>query len=271
MALEADTDELTLAADFPGADHAAWLKLVEKVLNGVPFDKKLVARSYDGIAIQPLYTRDDWDATGDPSGVPGAAPFTRGGTLLGTSQGGWGVRQSHGHPDPAVANRQILDDLEHGVSSIVLKVDPAGKHGVCIRSRADLDTTLRGVMLDLAPVVLEPTGPSLPVSALVMDLLARSGVKNDAYTGNFGADPLASLAASGTLITALEIVLARMADTACHVSRTYPKARALNVKTAVYHSAGCGEAQELGFAMATAVDYLRAVTKAVRMRMALSV
>ena len=32
---------------------------MDGVLKGAPFDKRLVARSYDGLAIQPLYTRAD--------------------------------------------------------------------------------------------------------------------------------------------------------------------------------------------------------------------
>lgn len=257
-----ETGELTLAGDFPPASHDAWLKLVDKVLAGAAFDKRLVARTYDGLAIQPLYTRADWDATGDPSGFPGGAPYTRGGSVLGTARNGWDIRQVHGHPDPATVNRHILEDLERGVTSIVLKVDPGGRHGTCIRSAADLDAALNGVLLDLAPVVLEPTGPSLPLSALFMDLLARRGVAEDAFAGNFGTDPLGALALSGTLITGLDTVLARMADTAAYVSRRFPKARTLNVKTLAYHGAGCGEAQELGIALAAATAYLRAIVEA---------
>ena len=87
MTGETKADELSLAADFGPARHDAWLKLVDKVLAGAPFDKKLVSRTYDGLAIQPLYTREDWNAAGDPSGFPGGAPYTRGGSVLGTAAG----------------------------------------------------------------------------------------------------------------------------------------------------------------------------------------
>ncbi|MDX2221669.1 MAG: methylmalonyl-CoA mutase family protein [Rhodospirillaceae bacterium] len=257
-----DPDILPLAAEFPAATDAAWLALVDKILGGVPFEKKLVSRTYDGLAIKPLYTRADWDGAGDPAGFPGGAPYVRGSSALGTSQGGWDIRPAHGHPDPAEANRQILEDLEGGATSIVLRTDPAGAHGVCVRSLADFDAALKDVYLDLAPVVLEPTGPSLPLSALFMQLLARRGVKPEQFRGNFGADPLASLANSGTLIVDMPVVLARMADTAAYAAATYPHARALNAKSVVYHSAGAGEALELACVMATAVEYLRALAKA---------
>ena len=42
-------DDLTLAAEFPPATREQWLTLVETVLKGADFDKKLVSRTYDGL------------------------------------------------------------------------------------------------------------------------------------------------------------------------------------------------------------------------------
>ena len=259
MTGETKADELSLAADFGPARHDAWLKLVDKVLAGAPFDKKLVSRTYDGLAIQPLYTREDWNAAGDPSGFPGGAPYTRGGSVLGTAQGGWDIRQRHAHPDPEVANRQILEDLERGVTSVTLKIDASGQHGICVRSRRDMEALLKGLLLDIAPVILEPVGPSLPITALMVDALRAMGMKNADFAGNFGTDPLGTLAVSGKMSNSLDDVMARMADTAAFTAANFPKARGVNIKTAGYHSAGAADAQELACGLAAAVEYLRAM------------
>ncbi len=251
---------LSLAADFPAAGHDQWLKLVDKVLAGAPFDKKLLSRTYDGLAIQPLYTRADWNAAGDPSGLPGGVPFTRGGRALGTSVDGWDIRQSHRHPDPAMVNAEILSDLEHGVASIVLMTDTNGVNGTAIRTERDLDRALQGVQLDLAPVVLQATAASLPTAALLMNLLEQRRVKD--FAGNFGLDVLGELAVTGSLAADVETELKRMADAAAHVAAAYPKARAVNIGTVIFHSAGAADAQELGYAMASAVAYLRVMTAA---------
>ena len=57
------------------ADLTAWRALVDKELAGAPFDK-LVQRTAEGLAIEPLYT----ERPGDPP-PPGAAPFVRGATV----------------------------------------------------------------------------------------------------------------------------------------------------------------------------------------------
>ncbi len=265
MPLNKDTklqeSDFSLAGDFEPTSHDQWLQLVDKVLGGAPFDKKLVSRTYDGIAIQPLYTREDWNAAEDPTGLPGAAPFTRGAKALGNTSAGWDIRQVHTHPDPTKANAQILEDLERGVTSIVLKIDPSGVNGIAINSLADMETVLKGVYLDLAPVVLEPTSLHLPVAALFMQALAKKDIGPEKFFGNFGIDGFSSLAARGTLTANLQTGLARMADTAHHVSQTYPNARTFNVRSVVYHSAGASDSQELACAIGTAIEYLRAAIK----------
>lgn len=254
----AETDLLELTADFPAPDPDAWMELVEKSLGGRPYEK-LTTKSYDGIAIRPLYTAED--SAGD-TGVPGAAPFVRGATPLGASQSGWDVRCLSAHPDPNEANRQILEDLAKGATSITLKLDPTGRKGTIIKSRADMDALLEGVYLDLAPVILDPGGPSLPPAAYLMDLIARRDMDAASFKGNFGADPLSTLAAVGKVIVPMETLLGRMADLAAHTSSAFPNAKGLNISTLSYHNAGCSEAQELAIAMATAVEYLRQMTKA---------
>ena len=49
-----DAEELAFATEFPAATREQWLKLVDGVLKGSPFDKRLVAKTYDGLSIQPL-------------------------------------------------------------------------------------------------------------------------------------------------------------------------------------------------------------------------
>ncbi len=53
---ETMTDEPPLAAEFPPASREDWLKLVRTALKDRPFER-LIAKTYDGIPIEPLYGR----------------------------------------------------------------------------------------------------------------------------------------------------------------------------------------------------------------------
>ena len=113
-------DELPLAAEFPAATREQWRKLVEGVLEGAPFDKKLVARTYDGLAIEPLY-----DRKADAQPVAGRAPGTP-----------WSIVQRVDHPEPAAANAEALCDLENGATGLSLVFAGAvGAYGYGLRDR----------------------------------------------------------------------------------------------------------------------------------------
>ncbi len=157
--------QLTFAEGFPMPTYDEWVGEVEKALKGAPFDKKMLNRTYEGITLRPIYTRNDWPPDGDPSGFPGAMPFTRGGHAAGSRVDNWDVRQAFAYPDPAVANETILHDLERGVTSLLIQFDKAaragldgdageadglaGDGGVMLYSVDDLDLLLTGVYLDL--------------------------------------------------------------------------------------------------------------------------
>jgi len=96
--------ELKLAAEFPPASHEDWLKLVEKTLKGASFEKKLVSRSYDGLAIQPLYPR-----------AKNAVPVA--GRAAGTP---WTVMQRIDLPGALAANKEAIHELENGATGIAL-------------------------------------------------------------------------------------------------------------------------------------------------------
>ena len=68
---------LDLASGFAPATFEKWRQLVDKALKGADFDRKLVAKTADGLRIEPLYTRAD-TLPGAASAIPGKAPFTRG-------------------------------------------------------------------------------------------------------------------------------------------------------------------------------------------------
>ncbi len=60
-----------IAGLFPQATEADWRARVEAVLKGADFTRKLVARTQDGIAIQPLYAaRAGAAVTGAEAGRP---------------------------------------------------------------------------------------------------------------------------------------------------------------------------------------------------------
>src|SRR5690349_20899526 len=191
-------DELPLSADFPPGDEAQWRALAEKALEGKPLSS-LTTRTEHGVPVQPLYRSTDWPVDG--SGLPGLSPFIRGGRAANDAYLPWDIRQVVAHPDPAIAADQVMEALEDGVSSIELRVDAAGEHGVVARSSVDIARILKGVKLDLAPVGLEAAGASSTQGIELAALLAASLSAKEAADAQiaFNVDPIGALARTGAL------------------------------------------------------------------------
>ncbi|MEU8828025.1 methylmalonyl-CoA mutase small subunit [Streptomyces sp. NPDC048636] len=253
-------DGLPLADEFPDVTRDQWRHLVEGVLRksgtsdavGEQAEAALATALEDGITVRPLYTAED---APQDAGLPGFAPFVRGGRPEGSTVSGWDVRQRHAHSDPARTNRAVLADLENGVSSVWLAV---GEGGVPVDA---LPEALNGVYLDLAPVILDAGADFEAAAHALLRLYADRDVPPHAALGNLGADPLGLVARTGRDAD-LPGHLAAAAELAALSHRAHPGVRALAVDALPYHEAGGSAAQELGCSLAAGVAYLRALTEA---------
>jgi methylmalonyl-CoA mutase len=252
--------EETFAATFPPATADQWRAIVDKALKGVPFEKKLVTRLYEGIAVQPLYTAGDWPAEGDPSGFPGFVPFTRGGHAGGAGPEGWAVLTEHALGDIAQANKAILTDLMRGATAIGLQLDRPGKAGIAIDTLDDLDRVLKDVLPGYVPVSLDAGADAVAAAAMLAALWRRRALDAGKARGAFDADPIGTLAATGTLPESLDHALSRLAELAVWTHARYPNVTAVGVDSAAYYEAGATETQDLACAISTGVAYLKALT-----------
>ncbi|MEV5844716.1 methylmalonyl-CoA mutase family protein [Streptomyces sp. NPDC051985] len=244
-------DGLSLAAEFPDATHEQWQRLVEGVLrksgkevSGEAAEDALSTTLEDGLRTRPLYTARD---TAPEPGLPGFAPFVRGGRPEGGTDGGWDIRQRHA----AAPDGAVLADLENGVTSLWLVL---GEGGIPVDG---LGRALEGVYLDLAPVVLDAGRDAEAAAAELFRVYEAKGVAPEAVRGNLGADPLGHEARTGTALP-----FAPVAELAKRCAGEFPGLRALTVDALPYHEAGGSAAQELGASLATGVAYLRELTEA---------
>lgn len=232
--------DLPLAADFPPATEAQWRSLVEKVLKGADFDRRLVSRTADGIAVKPLYTRAD--------AAPVATAAARGGT--------WEIRQICAEDDPARANAAILEDLAGGAAAITLQIAAPGATGLAYSGPA-IARALEGVMLDVCPIHLAAGEYTPDAAGSLMALWRARGLADNQAKGGFNYDPLGTLARTGALYNSVPKSLS-IAAGLVRTTQSMPGVAALLADGHVWHDAGATEAQELGLIAATVVAYLRA-------------
>ena len=176
--------------------------------------QKLTRPTLDGIGVTPLGTPDLLDGL-QTSGRP-------------TRSGDWDIRAHLGVVDATSAHEEAMTDLENGVTSLWLRLEPD----------ADLDTLLDGVFLDLAPVVLDaPTDPM----AAAMALLTRAE--------DIELHPATNLGIPAEKVTAAAAGLAYGNGVLGFV-----------VDATTVHDRGASDVQELAYSMKVAATYLRSLT-----------
>jgi methylmalonyl-CoA mutase len=249
-------DILPLSNAFKDATEAEWLAAVDKALKGKGIDT-ITRHTADGLAVKPLYRESDFPSATDPLGAPGAAPYLRGPTAAPNRWLPWDIRQAFSHPDPATTNAEILRDLERGVSSVELTLDPAGTSGVQVMDLASLTTVLDGVDAAMAPVALDHTRDAGFDAAEQLIEWAQAQDNTSALKLDVNLDPLGALARTGGLDASLEETFERLAHTLATLAAHLPAAGRLRIDARMVHEAGGSDAQELGALIASAVDTLR--------------
>ncbi len=245
--------KLSLAEGFDDAGHEAWLALVDKVLKGAKFEKRLLSKTDDDLTIAPLYTRGTQpEARAIGSAVP--APHQR------EQAGSWQICQEHGGADPGAVNKAVLQDLAGGVQGITLRLAAPGQAGLPVEPAA-MVAALSDVDLSICPITVNAGENFGAAAAYLLGGWARQKIALERRCGGFNADPIGTLAATGGLGQPLQTALAAAAALVAK-TQDLPGVTALIADGRPYHNGGASEAQELAAMLATLVAYLRSCENA---------
>jgi methylmalonyl-CoA mutase len=107
------TEILSLAQDFPPVAAADWAAAVRADLKGADYDKKLVWRTEEGLAVQPYYRREDLAGLeSQTQAAPGQFPFVRG------SGQTWQAAESASFSETAIRADEWHDAGAHAVQEL---------------------------------------------------------------------------------------------------------------------------------------------------------
>ncbi len=261
--------------DFPQLEFEAWQAAAVESTGGKPFDK-LVTPTYEGIPLQPLYHRGDLAELDGLDAIPGRPPYRRGATAAGYLAQPWAIAQELAYGTPAAFNRALRFDLEHGQTAVNLLLDgptragrdpdaaqpgEVGRGGLSLATTADVAAALDGVDLSRYPITIRAGTAALPLLSLLAAHTRRLGRPTADLHGCLEDDPLGVLAHEGGLPLSLERAYDEMAQTTQWAAANAPNLATVSVHTYPYHNAGANAVQELAFAVATGVAYLRALLR----------
>lgn len=242
-----------LFGEFSSTPYDEWRKIAEDSLKGASFEKTLITHTYEGIDLQPIYTQAHVVNIQHSNTLPGYYPYVRGTRSAGHIHQPWLIAQELPFTTPQQYNAALRHDLERGQTAINLTLDDSHMN----MTADDLAAAFRDMDLTRIPLLVSAHVSALPFVALLAAVLRQRQAPLDRVGGCIGCDPFAMLLTSGSI--PLHAAYDQQAVLTTWAAEYMPRLDTIAVDTAIYHDSGANAVQELAFALATGVAYIRAL------------
>lgn len=230
-----------LFTEFSPVSTAEWEAVIEKDLKGADYQKKLIWKNIEGIAVRPYYRAEDINKLNYLKTNPGEYPFLRGNKVMNND---WFTAQTIYVKDSSLANREALEFVEKGVNSIVFSIPKSLE-----LSDSFLEELLAGLPLEILEIHFEAEGKV----AKILEILVESNLK---LNGSLDFSPLSLYVQKGKLCKDWKDIWNIGRDVVV-ASKVLPYFRTVRVRGEVFHESGSGIVQELAYSLATGVEYLQ--------------
>ena len=156
-------NDLDLRSEFELHSLEEWKQAVIDGLRGADFDKVMRTKTYEGITLKPIYTREDLQGKPWLESTAGQAPYLRGSNADGFTGQSWIVAQRQDEPDAAELNSILLHELQRGLGAANIKINPdtlkiatetTDARGLRLHSLEDLSKALEDVELRAIPIMM---------------------------------------------------------------------------------------------------------------------
>lgn len=260
-------DDLKLREEFPPPSWEEWKSLVNDTLKGVPYDKVMNTQTYEGITLNPIYRMEDIQNLAHLDALPGSAPYVRGNNPDGYISSSWLLAQRQDNPDLEQLNKDILDELNRGLNALNFDLHPDSKalripvaatgRGIALSTLEDMKSLLAGVDVSAVPLMINSGEGAIVFLGMFNAYIKEIGYDLSKLEASIGIDPLGSLAKTGELHIPLEMLWQAMYQMTFWADLKAPHIRTIQIDSTVYADAGASDIQELAFALATAIGYIR--------------
>lgn len=266
-------------SEFSLPTYEEWKEAAIVALKGVPFEKKMITSTYEDVDLQPIYNIADREKVRYVAdSLPGKFPFTRGIDIVGYKGQPWYVAQSINYPLPSDFNKALLEDLQCGQDAVSIQIcncqtmfadmcnDAECKSEICrsvhISDMQDMEEAFKGIDITAIAIHFLPTCPithTFEVATLFIAYCKKHNIDLSKVKVNFGFDFLTSIAKAGEFEkTSPKIALDEMAALIESLKKhNAVGTNVISIDTAMYHNAGASATQEIAYAVATGVYYIK--------------
>lgn len=203
-------------------------------------------------------------------------PFRRGISDVPYSEAPWIIGQYSGFSDPASTNRRFRDLIASGQSGLAVALDlptqvgldpddplsegEVGRCGVSLSSLRDMEDLFDGIALDsVRQISTTANSMGAMMIALFLALAERRGVDPTSFSVRLQNDVLKEYTARGTQMLPVREGLSLTVDAIEYCVKNLPGWVPISISGYHMRDAGASRERELGFTLANAREYVRAL------------
>jgi len=250
-------------------------KVLEPMLKRAPERQDRFCTS-SGIELDPVYTQEDLSGFdyGRDLGYPGEYPYTRGVHPNMYRGRIWTMRQYAGFGTPEETNqrfRYLLSEGQTGLSVAFdlptqvgydsdhpLAVGEVGRVGIAVATLRDMEIMFDGIPLDKVSTSMTANATCGIILAMYIAVAKKQGIDPAKLQGTTQNDILKEYIARGTYIFPPKPSIRLVTDVAAYCSKYLPRWNYINIAGYHMREAGATAAQEIGFTLADAIEYVQA-------------
>ncbi len=244
-------EQTKLFSEFPPVSTAAWEEKIFADLKGADYTKKLVWETGEGFDVKPYYRAEDLQGLEYLNALPDKSPFVRG---LRKDNNDWIVRQDFYSADVESSNALALDAISKGVGSVGLNAREVTTHKQMSRLLAGIDFNKTGINF------ISSQSYPLTLELFIYEISHRES-GGEKIHGSINFDPISFLLLHGDFYADWQHNLDETEYLLHTIQQHVPHFKAITVNGHYFQNAGSSLVQELAFSLASANEYLAALTE----------
>ena len=237
-----------LFEEFPVTTTDQWEQQIITDLKGADYEKKLTWRSSDGISVRPYFRREDLETLNHVDNQSGEFPYLK---SIKYDLNSWEIRQNFTVTDPEKSNKEMLDALNKGATSLGL--DLKDQRDV---TRDFFGKLLSGIDLETVPVHLAAGNNVGELFLSFTSYLKENNVALANIKGSVIFNPLARLSITGNYYNSESSDHQLLAKHVKEMSELLHDCKATEVDGSVFRNAGGTAVQELAYALSIGSEYI---------------
>lgn len=255
-----ESTKQSLFEEFSPVPTEEWEEVIKQDLKGADYKEKLRWKTGEGIETLPFYRREDL------SDLNRSTPISK--SYSNTEANSWEIHEPIFDNDISQANETARDALDRGADALQFQLTlrrtegmlDGDIQGLAVQNQSDFSSLLNNISLEDTPLHFDTGMTSPALLAMLWDEIQNQNLDPQKVCATFSYDPLVYLLKHGHYAKNKEDIEGDICDTVQFTAENLPMVRPLGVDGRFYHNSGATIVQQLGYAMASASEYLAILT-----------